>query len=194
MTSPQWPGQDRPASIDQYAPPRRGGRRALVGLLVVVVVAALVFAAWRLTSGPRPAAVATPTPSVSTSGSVSPTPVPTPGAAASSIPFVSTADGAEGTWAITKVHWTDEGVEISMRISVTKGTLRGYSFYLMENDSTQIHEAESKGWPDDISSGTIQAGQTETGRVFIVAPMLDSTVVLAHSSGMSPITALTIKG
>lgn len=194
MTSPQWPGQDLPPNIDQYAPPRRGGRRVLVAVLVVVVVAALGFAAWRLTSGPRPVVATTPTPSVSTTGTPGPTPVPTPGAVASSIPFVSSADDAQGTWAITKVRWTDEGVEISMRISVTRGTLRGYAFYLMENESTDIHEAESRGWPDDISSGTIEAGQTETGRVFIEAPEVDSTVVLAHSTGMSPITALTIKG
>lgn len=192
MTSPQWPGPDQrpPASIDQYAPPRRRGGWIFV-VIVVVVAVGLVLAVRQLNRNPQPSAAASPASSAASRASSAPV-VPTPGATASSIPFVSSSDGAEGTWTITKVRWGDSGAEISMTIRVTKGTLYGYSFYVMENDSTRIHEAEPQGWPDDVSGGSIRAGQTVSGRIFVEMPKVESTVVLAHDNGMSPITALLL--
>lgn len=188
MTTPQWPGPDRrpQASIDQYAPPRRRGGWVFV-VIVVVVAVGLVLAVRQLNRDPRP-----PTAASSPAAASSMAAVPTPGATASSIPFVSSSDGAEGIWTITKVSWSDSGAEISMTIKVTKGTLYGYSFYVMENDSTRIHEAEPQGWPDDISGGTIRSGQTVSGRIFVDMAKVESTVVLAHDNGTSPITALLL--
>lgn len=156
----------------------------------MVATVGLVLAATQLNRPSQPTAT-------SSSSASSATPartvaVPTPGADASSIPFVSSSDGAEGTWTITKVTWSDVGVEVSMRIKVTRGTLSGYSFYVMENESTRIHETEPQGWPDDISGGTIESGRTETGRVFFEMPKEESTIVLAHENGLSPITALIL--
>ncbi|AMS04206.1 glucoamylase [Acidipropionibacterium acidipropionici] len=192
MTSPQWPSPDqRPqASIDQYAPPRRRGGWIFV-VIVVVVAVGLVLAVRQLNRDPRPPTAVSSPASASSPASSMPA-VPTPGATASSIPFVSSSDGAEGVWTITKVSWSDSGAEISMTIKVTKGTLYGYSFYVMENDSTRIHEAEPQGWPDDISGGSIRSGQTVSGRIFVDMAKVESTVVLAHDNGMSPITALLL--
>jgi hypothetical protein len=192
MSAPQWPGPgDRPpASIEQYAPPRR---RAgwLVVLGVVVVVAALAIAAWQVSRNPESASGGV-TPSATPTVQTPPAAAPTATAAASSIPFVVGSGQATGQWTITDVSWSSGGVTLSMRIKVSTGTLSSYSFFLMENDSTDIHESQSQGWSDDISNGTIQAGETVTGRVYFPSPKVASTVMLVRGSDTDPVAALTI--
>lgn len=194
MSAPQWPGPDDrpPASIEQYAPPRRRAVRVIVLLLVAVAVAAIGVTAWQVSRAPElPLQLATPSATPSAIRTP-PRVAPTATAAASSIPFVVGSGQATGHWTITNVSWSSSGVTLSMRIKVDTGTLSNYSFFLMENDSANIHESQSQGWSDDISNGTIQAGQTVTGRVYFPSPRVASTVMLVRGTDTDPVAALTI--
>lgn len=159
---------------------------------VAVVVAALGIAAWQVSRSPETESGGV-TPSATPSAIRTPPRVaPAATAAASSIPFVVGSGQATGQWTITDVSWSSSGVTLSMRIKVDTGTLSSYSFFLMENDSTDIHESQSQGWSDDISNGTIQAGETVTGRVYFPSPRVASTVMLVRGSDTDPVAALTI--
>lgn len=195
MSSSQWPGpgNQRP-TIDQYAPPRRR-TGWLVWLIVAVVVAALAVTAWQVSRDPESATSGV-TPTVATPSAPStPTSVaPSATAAASSIPFVVGSGVARGQWTITDVSWSATGVTLRMKVTVTEGTLANYAFFIMENDSTDIHESQSQGWSDDISNGTIRAGETVSGRVYFPSPKVASTVMLVRGAGSDPVAALTIGG
>ncbi|MDN6624056.1 MAG: glucoamylase [Acidipropionibacterium jensenii] len=198
MSAPQWPGpDDRPgtasrSTIEQDAPPRRRGGWVMA-VSGVLVVAALAVAAWRVSRDPQTATGGVSPSAVPTSTRATPVPIaPTATSAVSSIPFVTSTGSAKGRWTIKNVSWSSTGVTLTMTLQVTAGTLSSYSFYLMENGSTEVHSPESKGWSDDIANGTIRAGETVSGRVFIPCPKVDSTVMLVRGAGFDPVTALTI--
>ncbi|MDO4411713.1 hypothetical protein [Cutibacterium sp.] len=84
-----------------------------------------------------------------------------------------------------------------MSVEVTKGTLSDYTLFIMENESTNIHEPTFP--PTGTFGDTVSPGQKVHGTVTFDCPRTDSTVMLTHGSGMSspimssPISALTIK-
>ncbi|MSS45756.1 hypothetical protein FYJ43_06810 [Cutibacterium sp. WCA-380-WT-3A] len=79
-----------------------------------------------------------------------------------------------------------------MTIAVSKGSLSDYTFFIMENESTNIHQASQL--PTGSLGTAVAQGQKVHGTITIDCPRTDSTVMLTHGSGMSsPISALTIK-
>ncbi len=181
----------QPPDINQYQPPKRHGGWIAV-IIVTAVVVALVIVARRITS--EPASPAAPTPSsVATSASSTPTPIPASATAvASSLPFSSKDDDTQGRWSIDHVKWGPSTVTLTVTIEVTKGSLTDYTFFIMENESTDIHQA-SRPATGSLGSGVTQ-GHKVHGTITIDCPRTDATVMLTHGSGMSsPISALTIR-
>ena len=102
------------------------------------------------------------------------------------------SDDTEGRWSIDHVEWGPNTVTLTMTIAVTKGSLTDYTFFIMENQSTDIHQASQ---PPTGSLGTgVSQGHKVHGTITIDCPRTDATVMLTHGSGMSsPISALMIR-
>ncbi|WCC80647.1 hypothetical protein O6R08_03930 [Cutibacterium equinum] len=80
-----------------------------------------------------------------------------------------------------------------MTIEVTKGSLTGYDFYVMENESTSVHGGDSR--TTGTLGDTVSPDHEVHGTITIDCPRTDSTVMLTHQGGLvNPISALTIKG
>ena len=96
----------------------------------------------------------------------------------------------------TQIVWPARGgvrpSALTMTIAVTKGSLTDYTFFIMENQSTDIHQASQ---PPTGSLGTgVSQGHKVHGTITIDCPRTDATVMLTHGSGMSsPISALMIR-
>ncbi|EFD07881.1 hypothetical protein HMPREF9207_0383 [Cutibacterium acnes J165] len=90
------------------------------------------------------------------------------------------------------MEWGPNTVTLTMTIAVTKGSLTDYIFFIMENQSTDIHQASQ---PPTGSLGTgVSQGHKVHGTITIDCPRTDATVMLTHGSGMSsPISALMIR-
>jgi len=182
---------NHPPDINQYRPPKRHGGWIAV-IIVTALVVALVIVARRVTT--EPAHPVTPPPSpIATSASSTPTPIPASATAvASSLPFSSKDDDTEGRWSIDHVEWGPNTVTLTMTIAVTKGSLTDYTFFSMENQSTDFPQASQ---PHTGSLGTdVSQGHKVHGTITIDCPRTDATVMLTHGSGMaSPISALMIR-
>lgn len=182
----------QPPDISQYQPPKRH-RGWIAAIIAVAVIIALVLVARRITSEPDLSQSPMPTPVATPSSATTPTPIPASvTAVASSVPFSSKDNSTEGTWSIDDVSWGPGSVTLTVTIEVTRGSLSDYTFFIMENESTNIHEASLP--PTGTLGDTISPGHKVHGTVTIDCPRADATVMFTHGSGMSsPISALTIK-
>lgn len=205
---PRNPGQPvGPTHLDDFRPPRRRVPWVVV-VVVVALVAGLAWAAVKVGRTPEAAAPPTYSPSA-TAGPTStashpaapsnPAAASTPAAGATtggreSNEF-STKDGSTtGTWRIDAVTWTAQGVDVTVTVSVRSGNLTDATFYLMENSSASMHEAEPNQRADDLARFQVGAGHSITGRVFIACPRGESTLILAGRGGREAISGLVVPG
>ena len=181
----------QPPDISQYQPPKRHSSWIAV-IIVAAIIIALVIIARRVTSEPVNPVAPTPS-SIATSTSSTPTSIPASATAvASSLPFSSKDDDTEGRWSIDNVKWGPNTVTLTVTIEVTRGSLTDYTFFIMENESTDIHQASQPSTGSLVAD--VSQGHKVHGTITIDCPRTNATVMLTHRSGMSsPISALTIK-
>ena len=103
--------------------------------------------------------------------------------------FVGTS--GKGVWEITDTRWSSDRVTVTIRLTVTSGTLR-YTFYAYTNSTARV------SYPDTTSStvlepGRLAAGQSATGTLTLKLTRGDATLILADSTE-TPLSGLAIKG
>jgi hypothetical protein len=174
-------GAPRPeaTNISAFAPPR-SSLGWLVGL-AIVVVAVLIAVTATLQPGGFLAGPAAP---------ASPTPTPSPTSTPPGQPFTASDGRVNGRWLVVDRRWTDEGVQVKIRVTVDEGTLR-YSFLAFSNDAAEV-VYPSPG-ADDPEFGTmpINRGEEREGWLFFPAYRADMTLILANEIGRQ-ISALVV--
>lgn len=168
-----------PVSIDQFAPPpnRTPLLITLAALITLVLVIGGGIYVRSLPSGePSPGASATPTATAAGPGH----------------PF-TTPDGRQnGRWEILDSTWTDEGLQLQLRIFSDRGSI-AFSFMAFSNASADIVTPTSSPRSPDIQTGTSAPSRPTTGYVFFPMPKGDATIILANGSGRQ-MSALAVKG
>lgn len=165
-------------SIGQFAPPPN--RTPVLITLAALITLVLVIAGGsyvRSLSAGEPSASPSPSPS-------------TP--AKPGHPF-TTPDGQRGgSWEILDSAWTDEGLQLQLRIHSDSGPIT-FSFMAFANTSTQVVTPTSSPRSPDIRTGTATPAQSVTGYVFFPMPRGDATIILANGTGRQ-MSALPVKG
>lgn len=107
-------------------------------------------------------------------------------------PF-TTPDGQQGgRWEILDSAWTDEGLQLQLRINSDKGSI-SFSFMAFANASTDLVTPTSSPRQPDISTGTASPSRSATGYVFFPMARGDATIILANGAGRQ-MSALLVKG
>ena len=172
------------ASIEDYRPPRNQ-RPLVLTILAIAVVAALVLVGTLLALRPskaKPGATATPSSSVTDN--------PSADATTNGVTFENTYDDAKGYWQILDVQWQGDMAVITMTLRVDSGR-QPLGFFVLNNETDRDYNPTASSSPDDMSSGTVEQGQTRTGKVTFTMPHGKSTIYLTDSSGRQ-VTALTV--
>ncbi|MGD7733912.1 hypothetical protein ACQCX5_13285 [Propionibacteriaceae bacterium G57] len=189
--APQQPGTQplqqeyQSVSINDYQLPKSNAKWWLAGVSAVVI-AGLVAAAV-ITSRPEQPPIttsSTPTPSVTQGPSVQVT--------GNAVAFVSSYDNAEGFWEILDQKWTDRGLELILKITVTKGNFR-YSLFCLDNKTTDDFDPVEISDANALPFSTLGAGETASGLVVFEKDRGDTMVYLATGFGRQ-ISALPAKG
>lgn len=164
-------------SIDQFRPPNN--RTPLLITIVALVTLVLVIAGGLyIRSQPgQPEASSTPTQS-------------TP--AGPGQKFETPTGQQQGRWEILDQQWTDEGLQLQLRIYSDKGPI-SFSFMAFTNASTQIVDPANSPVSPDIRTGTTTPAKPVTGYVFFPMPKGDATIILATGTGRQ-MSALPVKG
>lgn len=173
-----------PVSIDDYKLPKSNAKWWLAGVAAVIIAALLLGAFW---PGGEPVAQTTPSAAPSTRP-VLPSSAPSGNAVA----FTSQADGAEGYWEIQKSEWTDRGLELIVKVSVTRGSF-GYSFFCLDNATTEDFEPSPVPDANVLRPGTLGPGESTSGLVVFEKDRGDTMVYLANRFGRQ-VSALSIQG
>lgn len=183
MTQPwqQDPYQRRPVDIDAYAPPKRSGGGwwfALIGLVAVGAVLAALFL--------RPPAQRTDPPSPTAT-------TPAAEAAGPGMPFTMPGSTqSHGRWEMIEHTWTSDGVIVRVRVTADSGRV-SYGFVAFSNTGTDVYEPGSGAPEPEIGSGTLTAGQSIEGHLFLQLPQGDATLILTTAQGRQ-MSALPIPG
>lgn len=173
-------GEQPPASvsISQFAPPPNRTP-------VLITVAALITLVLVIAGGiyVRSLPGADPSPSAGPSQSAS---------AGPGHPF-TTPDGQQsGRWEILDSAWTDEGLQLELRIHSDKGPIT-FSFMAFANASTDLVTPTSSPRSPDIRTGTASPARAVTGYVFFPMARGDATIILANGAGRQ-MSAQLVKG
>lgn len=129
----------------------------------------------------------------SASDTSTPTPRPTLASTGPGLPFTMPGDsGASGRWEVLTEQWTSEGVQLQVRISCDSRTI-SYGFIAFSNASAEVYEPEPAGRRPELTTGTLHAGESVTGWLFLPLPPGDATLILTTSAG-NQISALPIDG
>lgn len=172
-------------SIEDYTLPKSRSRFWLAGAAVVVVGALAAAAIW--TSGsPQPGAVDSPTPTSSQRA------LPSSAPSGNAVAFASQTDGAEGYWQIQKSQWTDRGLELIIKVTVTRGSF-GYSFFCLDNATTDDYDPADIADSNVLRPGTLDEGESAQGLVVFDKEQGDTMVYLANRFGRQ-VSALAIAG
>lgn len=163
-------------SINQFAPPPN--RTPMIATIVALVVLALVIGVGSYVRS-QPA-------QPSASPSATPTASAEPGQ-----PF-SAPGGQQGRWQILDQKWTDEGLQLQLRIDADSAAL-SFSFIAFANASTTVVQPTASSASPDLRTGTAAPGRPATGYVFFPMPREDATIILATATGRQ-ISALPVKG
>lgn len=178
-------------SIDDFKRPPQGR----VGWLVAAVVAAaalLMWAVMHFTGAPVAPPTQSPEPLPPAASEASPVPTqPADPAAGSSVEFTNQTDDTEGTFTITSHEWTQQGLLLHVKVTLTKGEQR-ISFFALDNNTTRDF-TPAAGAPDNLDGQSLGTGQTLTGTVLFEKEQGDTTVFLTDSRGRQ-VTALKVKG
>ena len=164
-------------SIDQFRPPPNR-TPMLITIAALITLALVIFGGLYIRNqGSQPSP--SPSPSQSTPAG--------PGQ-----PFDTPTGQQHGRWEILNQQWTDEGLQLQLRIYSDKGPIT-FSFMAFTNASTQIVEPSTSPLAPDIRTGTASPAKPVTGYVFFPMPRGDATIILATGSGRQ-MSALPVKG
>lgn len=171
-------GEAPPArvSINEFRPPpnRTPLLITIAGLItLVLVIAGGIY----VRSLPEQQPSASPTPSQTSAG---------PGQ-----PF-ETSDGRKGRWEIMESTWTDEGLQLQVRVYADDDNIT-FSFLAFANATTEVVAPSHSPESPDIRVGTATKTQPVTGFVFFPMPRGDATIILANGAGRQ-MSALAVKG
>ncbi|MFT3970001.1 MAG: hypothetical protein QM695_06915 [Micropruina sp.] len=167
-----------PVSINQFAPPPN--RTPLLITIVALIVLVVVIEGGiyvRSLSSAEPSASAGPT---------------TTAPAGPGQPFTTPDGRQDGRWEILESTWTDEGLQLRLRIHSDDGSI-SFGFMAFSNASTDLIRPTSSPRSPDIRMGTATVQQPVTGYVFFPMSKGDATIILANGSGRQ-MSALTVKG
>ncbi len=167
----------RSVSIDEFRPPTNR-TPLLITIAALVTLALVVLGGLYIRNQP-----------------IQPTPSPSPSQttpAGPGQPFTTPNGQQNGRWEILDQQWTDEGLQLQLRIHSDKGPIT-FSFMAFTNASTQIVEPTSSPNSPDIRTGTASAARPVTGYVFFPMTRGDATIILATGSGRQ-MSALPVKG
>lgn len=168
-------------TIESFRAPR-ASRGALMAVAALLGFLAVAFGAFLLRPAPIPGAPAA-------TGS------PRPAATASvpGMPFSMPLDpDSTGTWEILDRQWTDEGVSVHVRVTALTGRC-SYGFLAFGKGSTDITHPGIGTQTPQLRTGTLDAGQSAIGYVFIPVERGDAMLVLTTSLGRQ-ISALPVAG
>lgn len=163
--------------IGRYAPPRQTGP-ILAVVAGVLVLVAVVVAGLALQNPLVPA----------------PTPTATPTAGASALPGhpfqMPNNARATGRWEVLGREWLDEGVLVQVRVACDTDVC-SYGFTSFSNQgNSSVDPAPSPRQPQ-IGRGSLQAGQSASGYLFLPLPRGAATLILTTSAGRQ-VSALPI--
>ncbi len=161
--------------INQFSEPKSRGPW-IVGIIVALVIAGLVFAAIRVSGDPAPQPTPTPTPSA-TAPADSGTAVPSGNA----VGFESSREDAKGYWSIDKQQWTSQGLELTITVKVTEGTMN-FSFFALDDVTADDYDPVSAGG-NDITMGRVNQGQSVTGVIVFEKNRGSTTIILTDGTG-----------
>jgi len=182
------PGEERPTDSGPVAPvtPQRYRANApLIGIIASLAGLALLVAI--VTVGNRwPESSSTSTPTQSDTHSFVPGYTPSPDW--QGIEFTNSVSQASGYWQISPPTWVGDVVTVTTTLTVAKGTMR-FSFFALDNQDTNYYEPTS----GTMITGSVQAGESETGTIVLEMPRGDFTLYLATAAGRQ-VTALIVSG
>lgn len=153
---------------------------AIIGALVLVTVVTVGFLWPRMTaSAPTPTAA--------------PTASRAPDSAKPGLPFTmpSNAD-ATGRWQVVSREWSDSGVLLNVRVDCDTATC-SYGFMAFSNTGASSVDPTASPRKPELTTGTLRAGESATGYVFLPLPRGAAMLILTTSGGRQisalPITA-----
>ncbi len=175
-SAPLGPPKPNSLSIDSFKPPKKQVGALIAFLLGFAVLIGTFIAVDHFSRGTPGQPVASDAPSASASSTL-------PG-----LEFVGTS--AKGVWEITDTRWASDRVTVTIKLTVTSGTLR-YTFYAYTNTNAKV------SYPEVTSStvlepGRLTAGQSATGTLTLKLSHSDATLILADSTE-TPLSGLAIK-
>jgi len=166
-------------------PQRYRANAPLIG--VIASLAGLALLVTIVTVGNRwPGTTSTSTPTQSDTQSSMPGFTPSPDW--QGIEFTSSVSGASGYWQISPPTWVGNTVTVTTTLTVVNSSMR-FSFFALDNKDTNYYEPTG----GTMTTGTVQAGESETGTIVLEVPRGDFTLYLATASGRQ-VTALIVSG
>lgn len=173
-------GAQLPASvsINQFAPPPNR-TPLLITLAALITLVLVIGGGIYVRSLPAAEPSASPSPSQTA-------------AAGPGHPFNTPDERQRGRWEILDSTWTDEGLELQLRIYSDTGTI-SFTFMAFSNASTEVVTPTTSPRSPDIRKGIAYVSEPVTGYVFFPMPRGDATIILATGTGRQ-MSALTVKG
>lgn len=107
----------------------------------------------------------------------------------SKIPFEY--GSATGVFEILDSSWSDGKLVVNVRLSLQSGTM-SYSFFSFEHGTGTVVDPSYGLWADELPAGTLNSGETVTGRVTFEVPKGKTTIVLAGGNRQTQVTALLV--
>lgn len=154
----------RGAVIDAYAP-RRSLVPVLAAVLGIVAAVAIVYTSTR----PAPPPVATP------SHSATPRPTPRPGKQ-----FTADRSHATGVWQITEAHWTPDGLDVFIEVTLDSGALTA-SFDAMPNSGNGYVKGAPSTRTPTFDGNAVSRGTTTRGWMFFATSRETTLIFLGDS-------------
>ncbi|MFT4295007.1 MAG: hypothetical protein QM582_06300 [Micropruina sp.] len=165
-------------SIGQFAPPPNRTPMLITVVALVVLVLVIVGGSY-VRSLPESTPSSSPTPSQTASAG--------PG-----LPFNTPDERQKGRWEILDSEWTDEGLQLQLRIYSDGGPIT-FGFMAFANATTEVIRPTSSPRSPDIRTGTASPARAATGYVFFPMSRGDATIILTTGTGRQ-MSALPVKG
>lgn len=165
-------------SIDQFTPPPN--RTPLLVTIAALITLVLVIGGGIYV---RSLSEAAPSTSPSPSGTA---------AAGPGQPFSTPDERQKGRWEILDSSWTDEGLQLQLRLYSDSGTI-SFTFLAFSNASTEVVSPSVSPRSPDIRKGIVYGSEPVTGYVFFPMSRADATIILATGTGRQ-MSALPVKG
>ncbi|WP_040161247.1 hypothetical protein [Nigerium massiliense] len=117
---------------------------------------------------------------------------PAPSASGPGMPFAMPSNpDAGGRWEILNQEWVDGGVLLDVAVYADRGLVT-YGFVAFQNNGTEVLRPGASPRQPEMGTGTLVAGSTKTGWVYIPMERGSATLILTTSGGRQ-ISALPIK-